>query len=111
MGENGYTPRQLCPLNRVREISHIAVISKRRIWRVTQNGRAGTIFRPKKASYAPAGYQNDLIDLALPRKRSISASCETDTRALDSQGLAALAGDIFARPKSLQPTPSRSPFT
>ena len=58
------------------------------------NGRAGTIFRPKKASYAPAGYQNDHIDLVLPRKRSISASCETDTRALDSQGLAALAGAL-----------------
>jgi hypothetical protein len=75
------------------------------------NGRAGTIFRPKKASYAPAGYQNDHIDLVLPRKRSISASCESDTRAFDSQGLAALTGDISARPKSLPSTPYRCPIT
>lgn len=52
--------------------------------------KTGTIFRPKKASYAPAGYQDDHVDVVLPRKRSISTASEADAKAPESQGLAAL---------------------
>ena len=79
-----------------------AFTSTRKHPRVTQHGHAGTIFRPKKASYAPAGYQDDHVDVMLPRKRSISTASEADAKAPESQGLAALTGDSPMLPNSPQ---------
>lgn len=56
------------------------------------NAHAGTIFRPKKASYAPAGYQNDHVDVVAPPKKPSAASSEADRKAAETSGLSVLTG-------------------
>ena len=74
--------------------------------------RAGTIFRPKKASYAPAGFQNDHIDVVAPPKKASTSGSDADRKAADNQGLAVLTGELLvcvAPVLSLSPA-SAAPF-
>ena len=56
---------------------------------------AGTVFRPKKPSYAPTGYQKDLGDMAFATNRTKAAPPAACTEnAAQHQGLALLSSVI-----------------
>lgn len=72
--------------------------------------RTGTVFRPKKASYAPAGFQNDHVDVTVPPKKvpASSSGADGDSKAADNQGLAVLTGQCSNSPSPPLFSPSLS---
>lgn len=55
--------------------------------------KTGTIFRPKKASYAPTGYQNDHIDVLPSHKKA--AAADTDSKAPDTTSSLAVLSAVL----------------